>query len=173
LEPNVKAAMDAIENFKPETEIAALLAQVSDKTLDDSLRKAVDQTRELDAATKPVNQTIDQIASLLAHAPALVQEHRDFAAARLHFLELRYEAEARLNQAIGNLYELKIRKGNISAERHHARSQRFFYGMLAAQMGVIIATLAMAARQRNLLWSIAAVAGLAAIAIAIYVYMWV
>lgn len=173
LEPNVKAAMDAIESFKPETEIAALLAQVSEKTLDDSLRKAVDQTRELDAATKPVNQTIDQIANLLARAPALAQEHRDFAAARLHYVELRYEAEARLNQAIGNLYELKIRKGNISAERHHARSQRFFYGMLAAQLGVIIATFAMAARQRNLLWSIAAVAGLAAIAIAIYVYMWV
>jgi hypothetical protein len=45
--------------------------------------------------------------------------------------------------------------------------------MLAAQLGVIVSTLAMAARKRNLLWSIAAAAGLVAIAFAIYVYLYV
>jgi hypothetical protein len=62
---------------------------------------------------------------------------------------------------------------NASAERHHLRSQRFFFGMLAAQTGVIISTFAMAARKRNVLWSIAAAAGITAIAFAIYVYLWV
>jgi hypothetical protein len=38
---------------------------------------------------------------------------------------------------------------------------------------VIIATFAIAARQRNLLWSIAAAAGLLAITFAIYVYLYV
>ena len=33
---------------------------------------------------------------------------------------------------------------NFSAERHHARSQKFFYGMLGAQLGVIVSTFAMA-----------------------------
>jgi hypothetical protein len=66
-----------------------------------------------------------------------------------------------------------VRKNNISAERHHKRSQRFFYGMLAAQTGVIIATFAIAARKRNLLWSLAAAAGAAATAFAIYVYLYV
>jgi len=171
LDPNVKSAMDAIENFRPEPEIASLLAHVDARTLDEILQKAVDRTREFDAITKPVNQAIDQIGALVNRLPALAQERRDFTAARLRYTELRYDAEARLNQAIGNIYELKVRKGNISAERHHARSQRFFYGMLAAQMGVIVATFAMAARQRNLLWSIAAAAGCAAIAIAVYVYL--
>ena len=83
------------------------------------------------------------------------------------------EVESRLNQAIAGFYELQVRKSNISAERHHHRSQRFFFGMLAAQLGVIVSTLAMAARQRNLLWSIAAVAGLLAIAFATYVYLFV
>jgi hypothetical protein len=59
----------------------------------------------------------------------------------------------------------------LSAKRHHRRSTRFFFGMLGAQAAVIIATLAMAARQRNLLWSIAAVAGLAALCFAIYVFL--
>jgi hypothetical protein len=45
--------------------------------------------------------------------------------------------------------------------------------MLAAQLGVIVSTLAMAARQRNLLWGLAAAAGLLAIAFAIYVYLYV
>ena len=43
--------------------------------------------------------------------------------------------------------------------------------MLAAQAAVIVSTLAMAARQRNLLWTLAAVAGIAAIIFAIYVYL--
>jgi len=78
-----------------------------------------------------------------------------------------------LNQAIANLYELQVRKSNTSAERHHARSQRFFLGMLAAQLGVIVSTFAHGARNRNLLWSLAAAAGVLAIVFAIYVYLYV
>jgi hypothetical protein len=66
---------------------------------------------------------------------------------------------------------LKVRKSNIEAERLHTRSQRFFYGMLAAQGGVVVATFAIAARQRNALWWLAAVAGVAAIAYATYLYL--
>jgi len=64
-----------------------------------------------------------------------------------------------------------VRKANISAERHHRRSGKFFFGMLAAQAAVIIATLAIAAQKRNFLWSVAAFAGLTAIVFAIYVYL--
>jgi hypothetical protein len=45
--------------------------------------------------------------------------------------------------------------------------------MLAAQLAVIISTFAIAARQRSFLWSIAAAAGMAAIAFAAYVYLYV
>ena len=96
---------------------------------------------------------------------------RDLTAARLKYAALRYETEARLNQAVAGLYELQVRKSNLSAERHHRRSQRFFFGMLGAQLAVIISTFAMAARQRNLLWSLAAGAGLLAIIFAVVVYL--
>ena len=66
-----------------------------------------------------------------------------------------------------------MRKSNLSAERHHVRSQRFFFGMLAAQMGVIVSTFAIAAQKRNLLWSLAAAAGLVAVAFGEYVYLFV
>lgn len=184
MDPNVQAALDAVESMTPEPELVPILARVSIKTLDEALRAARDRVQAFDTTTKPVNQTIDQLEGLLVRQAAGVQAKpaspasgasltRDFTAARLRYAALRYEVEARLNQAIANLYELQVRKSNISAERHHDRSQRFFFGMLAAQLGVIVSTLAMAARQRNLLWSIAAAAGLLAIAFAVYVYLYV
>lgn len=172
MDAGFKAALTALESLKPETEIAALLVPVKEQTLEESLRLAVDATLALDAATKPVSQTIDQLEKSLA-TKGDKNLSREFIAARLRYTAARYDAEARLNQAVAFVYELQVRKSNVSAERHHARSERFFYGMLAAQMAVIIATFAIAARQRNLLWSIAAVAGLGAVALAVYVYLFV
>jgi Domain of unknown function (DUF4337) len=188
-DPRVKAALDAVESLAPEPETTSLLARVTDKILEEAFHAARDQAQNFDTATKPVNQTIDLMDNLLSQEIACLQARpaaaasegsvaaagaslsRDFTAARLRYAALRYEVEARLNQAIANLYELQVRKSNISAERHQNRSQRFFYGMLGAQLGVIIATFAIAARQRNLLWSLAAGAGLLAIGFATYVYL--
>jgi hypothetical protein len=182
IDPRIKSAIEAVDNLGTDAEIASILAGVDNQGLEAAVRAARDQAQAFDTATKPLNQTIDRFETLL---DSLAQSHsgtegldtlgrslnRDFTAARLGLASQRYEVEARLNQAIANLYELQVRKSNLSAERHHARSQRFFFGMLAAQLGVIISTFAIAARQRNLLWSLAAVAGLVAVGFAIYVYL--
>jgi len=191
VDPRVKAALEAIENFRPDAEMTPLLAKVDNQLIQDSLGAARDRAQAFDLATKPINQVIDQIEHLLGRRSKLLQQKtgspaadpsasaalpslsRDFTAARLRYAAQRYEVEARLNQAIANLYELEVRKSNISAERHHARSQRFFFGMLGAQLGVIISTFALAARNRNLLWSLAAGAGIIAVAFALYVYLYV
>ena len=178
-DPKIQAALDGLELLKPDTDMAALLTPVDNKSLEAALRAARDQSEAFDNATKPVNQAIDQIDALMARQPASggtglgsgPSLARDFTAARLRYTAVRYEVEARLNQAIANLYELQVRKSNFSAERHHARSQKFFFGMLGAQLGVIVSTFAMAARNRNLLWSLAATAGLLAVAFAVYVYL--
>ncbi len=173
LDAKIQAALDAVEALKPDTNINALMVVVTEKMLDDGVLAAKERADGFDTATTPVNKIIDQIDRIL-NAPGMPQDsRRDFTAARLRYAAARYEAEARLNQAIASLFELQVRKSNISAEHHHARSQKFFYGMLAAQMAVIVSTFAIAARQRNLLWSLAAAAGLLAIAVAIYVYLFV
>jgi hypothetical protein len=186
----VKPALEAVEFSKPEREIVQLLESISSQELDREVVRARDRAQAFDTATKPMNQVIDRLEMLLASSKRLATEGspgrdsraaalrtaaavRSFTAARLQYAAQRYEIEARLNQVIANLYELQVRQSNHSAERHHARSQRFFFGMLAAQAAVIIATFAIAARQRNLLWSLAAAAGVAAIALAIYVYVFV
>ena len=173
LDPNLKAALEAIDNSRPSVQVMPLIAQVKDQVLDDVLRAARDRVEALDTATQPVNQTIDQLENQLSREGTGTQARRDFIAARLRYTAARYDAEARLNQVIANLYEVQVRRSNLAADRYHTRSQRFFYGMLGAQAAVIIATFSLAAQKRSLLWSLAAAAGAAAISFAIYVYLFV
>jgi len=180
-DPQVKTALDALHSSRPDADVLALLGSVPVTTLETALQQAQDHALAFDAAIAPINQAIEQLEKELARQKAQLSPPdasvtalgRDFTAARLRYNTVRYDTEARLNQVVANVYELLVRKSNVSAERHHLRSQRFFYGMLAAQMGVIIATFAMAARQRNLLWALAAGAGLIAIAFAVYVYLYI
>jgi hypothetical protein len=168
--PDVQAALSAIENEKPESEILPLVAKLKDKDIGAALSAAQERATAFDSAITPISHAVDQLEKNLSSAGDK-SLYRDFVAARLRYTAARYDAEARLNQAIGNLYELQVRKSNIDAERHHQRSQRFFYGMLGAQFAVIVSTFALAARKRNLLWSLAAAAGAAAVGFAAYVYL--
>lgn len=183
LAPKIQAAIEAVETSVPDQEMERLVNEVNPQAIDDALTAAREQVRAFEAVTSPLNDAIDKMDQALAGISLARQTAdsnlagasiaRDFIAARLRYAALRYETEARLNQTIANLYELQVRKSNLSAQRHHTRSQRFFFGMLGAQAGVIISTFAMAARQRNLLWGLAAAAGLIAVAFAIYVYLYV
>ena len=165
----VQTALTAVENSAPESEVIADLVPVKDATLEEALNAAKAAAADFDGAIRTINKNSDKFDETLMQAgPAAF---RDFSAARLRYTAARYDAEASLNLSIAGIYELQVRKGNLSAEKHHHRSQEFFYGMLAAQMAVIIATFAIAARQRNFLWSVAALAGLSAVAFSIYVYL--
>jgi len=169
LDSKVEAALQAVERQKPETEIADLLKTVDDQSLATALQAAKDNALALDSATAPASQVLDQLEkSLPADDKAAA---RDVTAARMRYNAARYDAEARLYHYIATLYDLQVRKINVSAERHHKRSGKFFFGMLAAQAAVIVSTFAIAAQKRSFLWSLAAVAGLAAVVFAIYVYL--
>lgn len=168
---NVKAALEAVESSKPESEIGAALGNVSNADLDKALTDARDAANAFDAVAKPVNKAADKFDETLMNGDKAV--FRDFSAARLRYTGARYDTESQLNMAIASIYELQVRKDNISAERHHRRSGRFFFGMLAAQMGVIVSTFAIAARQKSVLWALAATAGVAAVSFSLYVYLYV
>ncbi len=172
LDDGVQAALEAVENSKPETDVAVVLAKVKPAQLAESLEAVQAAAAAFDNATKFVNQESDKADETLM-AGDDKKAFREFSAARLRYMVERYDTEARLNMAIAGIYELQVRQNNYSAEKHQRRSGKFFYGMLAAQLAVIISTFAIATRQRSFLWSIAAAAGLAAIAFAAYVYLYV
>ena len=174
--PALQSSLEAMAQGLPEPEAAAHTTKLQPEVIEAALAAARERAQTFDARIRPLNEAVDQLdrafagAAGNAGAPSIA---RDFTAARLRYLGWRYDTEARLNQSIGNLHELQVRLFNFTAERHRLRSQRFFYGMLVVQAGVVLSTLAMAARQRNMLWSVAAVAGVLALAFAIYVYLWV
>jgi len=171
LAPEVRAVLDQVANARPEGEIAAALAKVAPASLAASLQAAQDAALAFDNASKGVNRIVDQADEALMAGDKPV--FRGFSAARLRYTAARYDLESQLNLTVAGLYELQVRQGNYSAEKHHARSSEFFYGMLAAQLGVIVSTFALAARKRNLLWSLAAAAGMVAVAFSVYVYLYV
>lgn len=165
----VNAALAVMESSKPESEVSAALIKVKDATLADALVAAKDAATAFDNAAKPINKIVDKLDETLMSGDK--GTFRNFSGARLRYAAERYDAEAKLNQAVANIYELQVRKGNISAEHHHQRSAKFFFGMLAAQLAVIVSTFAIAARQKSLIWSLAAAAGMAAVSFSVYVYL--
>lgn len=167
----VQTALDALAGSAPESEIAADLAKVTDADLAAALSAAQNAALVFDQATKSINKNSDTFDDALMSGEK--NAFRAFSAARLRYTAARYDVESKLNAAIASVYELQVRKSNASAEKHHQRSTKFFYGMLAAQLAVIIATFAIAAQQRNFLWSVAAAAGLAAISFSVYVFLYV
>jgi hypothetical protein len=167
----LKSALEAVERTKPEHEIRSLLESVDVATVDEAIQAARDRAGAFDAATGPISRSVDRLEKTIA-ASGATELVRDVTAARLRYTAARYEIEARLNQAVANLYELQVRMSNMAAERHQRRSERFFLGMLAAQAAVITATFALAARQRSILWGLAAGVGVVAVAFAVYVYLW-
>jgi hypothetical protein len=159
--PKVKAALDGLEQALPDAELIPRLHAAKPELVAAAIRTAQGETRAFGDRLDAAIEASDRLSL-----------RRDFARLRLAYSAMRYDAEAVLNRAVANLYEVQVRQSNLLAERHHRRSLQFFYGMLAAQAAVIIATFAMAARQRNLLWSLAAAAGLGAVTFAAYVFLY-
>jgi hypothetical protein len=94
-----------------------------------------------------------------------------FSAAQQRFDAARQAREAQANQVTAYLYEVEVRRASVQSDRHRVRSRYFFFGMLGAQTAVTIATIAIAAREKNTLWSLAAGIGALAMAYAGYVFL--
>lgn len=167
---NVSAAQKLVDEPTEPGALVEAFHRVSHDVLDaeiDRLRAAVRAADARATAETVLWRDMEAKASLWPAA-----ERANLKAARLDFDAQRYADEARMNQRIAQAYELKVKKVNLSAERHHLRSVRFFYGMLAAQVSVIVSTLALAAKAKNWLWSMAAFAGVVAFALAMYVHLY-
>lgn len=168
----IQAALDAVAMSQPETNVSALMTKVQKQDLVSALESAQAAAVAFDNAAKPITKFSDaQGEKLLAAGDKAA--YANFAAARLRYTAARYDTEASLNQSVAGIYELQVREENILAEKHHVRSNRFFMGMLAAQGAVIISTFAIAARKKNFLWAIAALAGCVAVAFSLYVYLYI
>lgn len=139
-------------------------------------REVVRAEREVELSLGKSTSRPEATAALAASTRSLKARadelNNDFTAARLDYTNRRYEKEARYNQASAELFEVQVRKSGVTSERHRTRSKNFFYGMLAAQAGVTIASLSLAVRKKSILWSLAGLAGLGAVIFGGYVYLY-
>ena len=85
--------------------------------------------------------------------------------------ERRYRAEGALNNALGYLYEARVRWSAAESDRHRHKSETFFYAMLAAQVGATVSALGLARKHKSLLWTVAGLAGVVSVGIGAYVYL--
>jgi phosphotransferase system glucose/maltose/N-acetylglucosamine-specific IIC component len=161
-DPRLEQLLKDIRERAPE---AALLQQagaipqaVINAAIDDA-EKAVEQ---LDGEWKP---TLDAALKLAAAGGTPAQ------AARFDLDNRRYRVEAGLNQGVGYLYEARVKVSSAESNRHQGKSENFFYAMLAAQIGATIASLALARKEKSVLWAVAGGAGLVALVIGAYVYL--
>ena len=168
----VQVVLDGMRISIPEEELIPLLNSAEPEAVVAAIRLAEADIRAFDEKLNPIIEGGDKLGEAI-DASGQQPLRRDFARLRLGYSAMRYDAEAAMNRAVANLFEVQVRQSNLAAERHHRRSMRFFYGMLAAQAAVIVSTFAMAARKRNLLWSLAAAAGVGAIGFAAYVFLYI
>jgi hypothetical protein len=162
---NAVAFDDAISRSDQNvSRISAIFDEIAEKT------SAFERTARW--VSDQVDGNVFDKSTVSVHALA-GQLNAAFSIARLRFNAARYDRDARYNQVLADIYEVRVRKESYLSERHRLRSKEFFYVMLGAQTGVTIATLSLAVRRKMVLWGIAVAAGLAAISFAAYVYLFV
>ena len=172
--------MEAIRKREPEAELLKKAAKVPATAINDALDKAEKAAEEIDAAWEG---TIKAAAKLVADEakvkPDLAAAERakklaQATAAQATGFELeqrRYRAESTLNQGIGFLYEARVKVSTAESDRHREKSKLFFYAMLAAQIGAVVSSIAMARKTRSALWVFASVIGLVSLGFGAYVFL--
>lgn len=191
---DIEAALKAIRQRQTESETANLVRKLNSDSIEQATRIAEQNADNFDKANEPVAKTTQQLRDLFdrltsslrpfqkassakAEGPlaapltALDGLNKDFKLAVIEFDAQRYGREAFFNRKAGELYELRVRRSGVESDRHRERSKNFFYSMLLAQLGVTVASLALARRQRRSLWLFAAFAGLAAVCFSSYIYV--
>jgi hypothetical protein len=217
-DPVLTRVQQAIQERKPESELAPLLREVNSEKLQQAVNVAEANAAAADTASKPVDRALQNVETLVDGQVRLARQfyradqelqralrgvsgeekplpddirggldrlHRQAAALKTAADEVntavksagdrlsarRYERDARYNQEAAYLYEVQVYENSYHSDRHLNRSRNFFYGMLLAQVAVTTATLALAVRKKNVLWGLASLAGIAAVAYSVYVYL--
>jgi hypothetical protein len=135
---------------------------------------------EVDSVQKQIppagenSEELRQAAGALLRTDLALQgnlwDSKNYQATRRDHTIRRYAVEGSYNRAVGAPYELRVYKSSDTSDKYRIRSQRFFYGMLIAQAGAAIASLALAGRRRSALWFLASLAGFTAVGYTAFVY---
>jgi hypothetical protein len=183
---NLAAIIDAIDHRKFDDELASRVGRLPRDELKRATTIAEQNEADFNEVGGAPTATYKRIQSILEDIRRALQPLRDgeskapraadrilasFSIASLDYDARRYRKEGDLNRKVAQHYEVWVRSTGIESDRHRERSYKFFFSMLIAQLGVVVASLALAKTQQSSLWLFAACAGLAAIAFSTYVFL--
>lgn len=164
-DPGVRAVLWAMQ-MGYDSDAMALARNVDLAALNAEIRNGLNKVVEVEKAFDA------ELAAAKRQAATATGETRAAVVATRYEVDARrYRAEATANQWVGFLYEVRVKTSTAQSERHRQRSENFFFAMLAAQVGGVGSSLALARKRRSVLWLVAAVAGLAAIGFGAFVYL--
>lgn len=178
----LKELLAAIREREPEADLLRRATRVTHASISAAIDQAEKAVERIDAEWDAVVKAAGQIAQDRTTAaaglkpgdrqrPPVVAHATETQAALFELEQRRYRAEATLNQGVGFLYEARVKVSTAESDRHRERSKNFFYAMLAAQVGAVISSLALARKRRSALWLLAGLAGVVAVVIGGYVYV--
>ena len=157
----IKQVLDAIRAHRPEAEVVLLAREIDPAHLEAAISAGDDALAKFDAEMEPILREADRLAQATPAGQA----------ARFELDYRRYRVESSLNQALGFLYEVRVKHSTAYSDRHRTRSKNFFYAMLAAQIGATVASLGLARRRQSAIWLFAGVVGFIAVGFGTYVYL--
>lgn len=163
---SVRDVLQAVKEQKTEQEVLRLARAVDEKSLQAEIAAAMKQEMDIEGVYEAESRSAKK-----AVADAPNGEKAGPTAARYEVDGRRYRAESTANQWIGFLLEVRVKHSTEESDRHRQRSENFFLAMLAAQVGGVGSSLALARKKRSILWLVAGLAGLAATAFGAYVYL--
>jgi uncharacterized protein DUF4337 len=190
----IDEVVKAIRAHQPESATAAAVGGLKAEDIEEASRLAEEDADHFDKACEPVSELLKELRAIIGELTASVRTMQNssgdrsdgtatqlvtlsdklntsFKTAAMDFDARRYRQESSYNRRIAELYEVRVRRSGFDSDRHRERSKRFFYSMLIAQLGVTVSTLALARKQRSLLWTLAAAAGIIALSFSGYVYL--
>lgn len=162
----VSDVLQAVHDRKLEPDILKTARKVDLARLEEYINSASKQATDVETAFEA------ELTAAKEGATSATGDSRAGAVALRYSVESRrYRAEATANQWVGFLYEVRVKTSTAESERFRQRSQNFFFAMLAAQVGGVGSSLALARKRRSVLWLVAGIAGLAAVGFGAFVYL--
>ncbi len=165
-DPAVKAVLKAVRDRQDEEVVLKLARAVDESKLQAEIASALKQEAEIEEQYK-----VESDAARAAVVAASKADKAGTAAFRYEVDGRRYRAESTANQWVGYLLEVRVKHSTEESDRHQQRSGNFFFAMLAAQIGGVGSSLALARKRRSVLWLVAGIAGLVAAGFGAFVYV--
>jgi hypothetical protein len=154
-----------------EAEVAKLAGKIKQESITRAIDDAEKKSKQYDEEWSPVLAAAAEIAGFAEAGKADAAARSARQAGGYELEERRYRAEARLNQGIAALYEVRVRMSSAESDKHRHKSEQFFFAMLCAQIGATISALALARRTKSVLWLLAGMIGLASLGIGASVFL--